>query len=834
MRTHTIDFKNEIKNFGKELDEILTYYINDEIHILPSENIKSIRYSINTDLLKSSMRMLNIECENQIPKDTVINFKHGVKVKNSFDYINYGDFVVYESPKNEDSNTYSIVCYDKMLYSMTDYEELDITYPISVRDYITKICNKIGLEFQNKDDVFTNYNKTIKKDLYKGLGYTYRDILDELAQVTASNICINVEGQLEIRYIEETNDTIDEEYLKDTNVQFGQKYGPVNCVVLSRSADSDNICLPDDESIAKNGLCEIKIKDNQIMNWNDRNEYLVEIFDKLNGLSYYENDFSSSGICYYDIYDKYNVKIGNSIYPCLLLNDELVISNDNGQSEDIYTELPEITITDYTKSDKVERSNTNLNLIVNQQGKRIDALNEQIINTTTSVSSVGLLQIDSVLNLPAYELKIQNACQLFPSKKLYPNTNLYSLGRWLRVAYQDGTYKRYKLPILSLRELDGIYDELWIKTGKVSIIKRIGMNKDESLYLLDEPIITEYDDINLEIKQGINEIQLESFSNALLNIEYMIDNIYTQTFSTKVETKAALEITTNKIGIEVSKKLDSNEYTGAKIIARINSDGSESIISADKISLEGKDIDLTSNNISITSDNFTVTKEGKVKAVDGEFSGNIYFTGSNSKIVGSDGLLTNLQYKSTGKYGSYAPLGFEYLWINGDQNFRYYDLSLDVYIPDEFTIIEAYITLFHTPIDWYVPDNEHNTYEEHWGYVRNIKLYKSPNTVNYTYMLGNYTEYELILPTNNLNEIIGAFGQNGYTATNVTGNSIQSKKSINIKEFLSVGNNKLVLRTTYSNPLTESEAAERTGMCYAVLNIIGYMKIGQDLEEEVI
>ncbi len=387
MRIHTIDLKDEIKKFGKELDELLTYDIDKETHILPSENIKSIRYSINTDLLKSSMRMLNIECETQIPKNTVINFLHGIKVKNSFEYINYGDFVVYENSKNEDSNTYSIVCYDKMLYSMIDYEELDIVYPISIRDYITEICNRIGLEFQNKDDVFVNYNKTIKKDLYKGLGYTYRDVLDELAQSTASNICINTDGKLEIRYVNETNDTIDEEYLQDTNVQFGQKYGPVNSIVLSRSADSDFIALKDDESIAENGICEIKIKDNQIMNWDDRGEYLQEMFDKLNGLSYFVNDFSSPGICYYDIYDKYNVNVGNSTYPCLLLNDELNISNDCGQSEYIYTELPETTITDYTKSDKTERSNTKLSLIVDHQSKEIQALVSQVDTYDTTINN---------------------------------------------------------------------------------------------------------------------------------------------------------------------------------------------------------------------------------------------------------------------------------------------------------------------------------------------------------------------------------------------------------------------------------------------------------------
>ena len=74
--------------------------------------------------------------------------------------------------------------------------------------------------FANEYDEFANYDKEISSDLYKDLGYTYRDVFDELAQVTASTICLNDNNDLEIRYITETNDVIDEEYFKDVNHVF--------------------------------------------------------------------------------------------------------------------------------------------------------------------------------------------------------------------------------------------------------------------------------------------------------------------------------------------------------------------------------------------------------------------------------------------------------------------------------------------------------------------------------------------------------------------------------------------------------------------------------------
>ena len=189
---------------------------------------------------------------------------------------------------------------------MVEYENMNITYPITIRNYINTICQHLGLTFKNVNDTFANYDKEIQNELYLDseggdLGYTFRDVLDELAQVTASTICINeVDDELEIRYINDTQDTIDEEYLKDINVSFGEHYGPINTIVLTRSGGSDSIHYP---VVLPENPVEIKIEDNQIMNFNDRSDYIVDIYNKLNGLQYYIFDFSSTGFCYYNLCD---------------------------------------------------------------------------------------------------------------------------------------------------------------------------------------------------------------------------------------------------------------------------------------------------------------------------------------------------------------------------------------------------------------------------------------------------------------------------------------------------------------------------------------------------
>ena len=202
----------------------------------------------------------------------------------------------------------------------------------------------------------------------------------------------NLSSPLKLTYLSEL-ETIDEEMLKDVNVNFGEKFGPVNSVVLSRSAESDNIYIKDDESIEENGLTEIKIKDNQILNGNNRDEFINGIFDKLKGLEYYINDYVSTGIAYLELGDFYKVKVEDNYYKCLMLNDELDVTQ--GLEEPIHTEIMETGETDYTKSDKTDRGINQTYLIVDKQNGEINSVVQNVNTLQTVVNSQGE-QIDSL------------------------------------------------------------------------------------------------------------------------------------------------------------------------------------------------------------------------------------------------------------------------------------------------------------------------------------------------------------------------------------------------------------------------------------------------------
>lgn len=386
MKAHTSQFKENISTIGKQLDSKITYELNGVMQTLTSEQLNSITPTYQGAILKSVMKELDLDSNVDIPLGTILKYQFGVLVNNEYEYLDFGNYVVYSSEKQEDYGSYKIVCYDKMLYSMKQNEDLGVTYPISVRNYIKALCTKIGLEFKNENDEFANFDRILDKELYVGLDYTYRDIFDELAQVTASTICLNNEDKVEIRYISNTAvDTINENFLKDINVNFGQKYGPVNSIVLSRSGGSDNVYLQDEESIDTNGICEIKIVDNQIMNWNDRSDYLPDILEKLNGLEYYLNDFSSTGIGYLELCDRYNIEVFNNTYSCVMFNDEFLVTQ--GLEENIHTDMPEETETNYTKADKTDRKINSAYIIVDKQNKEIEALTNSVNTLDTTVNN---------------------------------------------------------------------------------------------------------------------------------------------------------------------------------------------------------------------------------------------------------------------------------------------------------------------------------------------------------------------------------------------------------------------------------------------------------------
>lgn len=398
MRTHTNEYKNAIKSFGREIDAKFTFISPEGSYVLITENgdylitedendlvtekgpvtcdsetLTSVTPHFSTNLLGTTMKGLDLELNCNIIGKTWCDFEFGVKVSGVYEYINFGNYYITDEPVyNADTKTYSVTAYDKMIESMIDYDEnkLDIVYPITVKNYLIAICDKLNWDY-SFPTTFPNDDTEIDEDLYYEAGLTYRDILDDLGQVVAGNLMFNIDDILTIKTPTETNDTIDDEFLKDVNVSFGEKYGPINSVVLSRADGSDNIYRKDDSSILLNGLTEFNIEDNLILNSSNREDFIENIYNQLDGLEYYLYDLASTGISYYEPLDRFTINHNETDYSTIILNDEFLITQ--GLEENLYLEKPEENETDYKTSSTTDKSVKNAIIQVNKNKAEIEA-----------------------------------------------------------------------------------------------------------------------------------------------------------------------------------------------------------------------------------------------------------------------------------------------------------------------------------------------------------------------------------------------------------------------------------------------------------------------------
>lgn len=225
-----------------------------------------------------------------------------------------------------------------------------------------------------------------------------------------------------------------------------------------------------------------------------------------------------------------------------------------------------------------------------------------------------------------------------------------------------------------------------------------------------------------------------------------------------------------------------------------------------------KNVSGTSINLSdgtIDSKNFKVDNVGNLN-IGG------YLTSAN-------GILTNFIYRANSNtgtnFGNYNLLGFNMDPYAYPISFLYSDLELDVNIPSNFVITSANLTIYHTVVDWY--DSE-GTQQK--GYSRNIRVYKAAAGVNTSFGIDNYMSYKFTpIAASNLTQIANI----GTPTNKTTLGRIETMASVDIKNNLSSGLNKIIVRSGDSLPTgsTSTVACQKTGLASAVLNVVGYMKI---------
>lgn len=427
---------------------------------LTSNVLNQIIPKFNANLFKTVMKGVEIDSNTSIPIGTNVNPQFALFVNNSFEWVDYGNYKVYKSEKNEDTLSHKITAYDKILESMIDYD-LEVTYPITVRNYWIAIFTKLNWNTAGIPDTFTNSTKMINQDVHSGIGYTYRDVLDELCTISGVWL-VDKNGIPSIVSPNETNEIIDKTYMKDTNVTIKDKVF-FNSLVFSRVEGSDNIYRKDDASIEQNGLHEFKISDNQLLSTNDRDLYIDELWNYIKDFEYYSFEIDTVGIVFLEALDKFNLSINNQNYSTILLNDETYISQ--GLTETIYSESPTEMQTEYKYADtsdkklnqtyiNVDKQNQKIDAVVftqNEQGETLNQIqidNENIKSTTSSIQTNlenNYYTVEKVNELiQNAETGLTNTFLRAGGNNLLRNTAPYFMESENTAEYWNGNVKRIK------------------------------------------------------------------------------------------------------------------------------------------------------------------------------------------------------------------------------------------------------------------------------------------------------------------------------------------------------------------------------------------------------
>ena len=375
-----ISVSNEFKTAMKQpVKELAAYIMVDEdTKITSADDLIQIKVSCDSGLCKTAMRKLEgkyLGQHNLLGKWVHVGF--GVKTTDgTFEYLDYGSFLITEITTVKDTEVTTITGYDQMVKSMVTYNKMLLDYPIALYDYTKKICASCGLTLGNEN--FTTHNDwQITKDLWENIsGITYRDIFTQIAQVTCSTCIISNDDKVYFKSLKDTSEALTYDNMRKFKLE--PIYGEINSVILSRTPQEDNIYMRDEDSIKTNGLTEFKVENNEIID-KDRDNAITPIYEALHGISYYPFETTTEGLGWYEIADE--VDVINNIedsFNCVVFNFSITI--DGGIKEILKASAETKTQTQYQYATTINKRVKNTEIIVNKQEQNITQLVTDMYN----------------------------------------------------------------------------------------------------------------------------------------------------------------------------------------------------------------------------------------------------------------------------------------------------------------------------------------------------------------------------------------------------------------------------------------------------------------------
>lgn len=149
------------------------------------------------------------------PNRMLYIYKNGVK--ETYEFVPLGYFIA-KRPNVPDVNQIVFTCHDRMTKfdtDMPDKNALGIVYPITISELFVKMCAYAGVEYSSS--VFINSSAVITTEPQEFANATMRQVIQWIAEAAASNARFNRSGRLQLSWLNETNQVMDESNYVECN-----------------------------------------------------------------------------------------------------------------------------------------------------------------------------------------------------------------------------------------------------------------------------------------------------------------------------------------------------------------------------------------------------------------------------------------------------------------------------------------------------------------------------------------------------------------------------------------------------------------------------------------
>lgn len=501
--TVSSNFKNECKqdvNAYKRIAKI--HVVEDDIDITNDDmlidfTIEELAYSGDTFIGNSIAKKINLNIIN----DGSYNLENKeIEVYVGIDYVGdgsnvelvpYGNFIIAKPTNEEVKNTSNYVGYDYMIKAEKPYVEGNITYPISLYNYLSSVCTSLNIELGSSS--IPNGNYQVIGNAYTN-NESYRQVIEEIARCCGGFAVIGRDNKLYIKTLsvlaEQELSTEDEilieteddfliltekpqmsasysdansenltpsQYFDDFNTS--NSYGPVNKVALALNYNviGEDTIMQDNDSIAENGIIEIRLSNVSFLNSETQRELAIQdLYDTLHNLNYIPFSTNYYGYPYIDsgdIIKLKSVKSGATYYSYALNHTFTYNGGFSGKLEapaltDVENEYKEITDAKNAIRNtelRVNKIDGEISSIIEEIGDRsekttsitqdIDTIESKVyseIDITRDATGNDPLTLYNAMKGYLLELHIygnnQVFEQLYPSNDLYPSDDLYPMG----------------------------------------------------------------------------------------------------------------------------------------------------------------------------------------------------------------------------------------------------------------------------------------------------------------------------------------------------------------------------------------------------------------------